>query len=206
MNKEEFLNELSTKLGSLSETDKNEYLDYYSELIDDKLEAGISEEKIISCFGDADGIADNILKTVPVEIDPDITYTENHSVIDCTNRYRMDDGRYNFTIKIPAGTKLKNVIIEITKDYKGTPLFCTNLSYLDASQEYNSSITPDYDYNGGNYSYNGSDYYKLITEKLSENGTGIRLYLTTDEKNYMATDTANKSTSKGNGYWLGELA
>ena len=204
MKKEEYLNALSEKLTDLSETDKTEYLDYYSELIDDKLDAGLTDEEAIDSLGDIEETADNILKNIPVEIDPDIIYTENHSVIDCTNRYKMDDGRYNFTIKVPSVTKLKDVLIEITGDYNGTPLFCTNLSYLDASKEYNSSVKPDYNYNGGSHSYNGSDYYELITEKMSEDGTGIRLYLTADEKHFMATDTALKSTIKGNGYWLGE--
>ena len=204
MNKETFLSELSEKLSSLSETDRNEYLDYYAELIDDKLEAGMSEEEALEPLGDAGAAAGAILKSIPTEIDPDIPYVENHAVIDCTNRYRMDDGRYNFTVKIPAGTKLKDVLIEVTRDYQGTPLFCTNLSYLDASEEYQATVRPDYQYNGGSYSYNGSDYYELISEKPSENGMGIRLYLTVDEKHYMATDTALKSTVKGCGHWLGE--
>lgn len=204
MTKKEFINELSVKLGALSETDRNEYLDYFSELIDDKLETGITEEKAIKDLGKITEIAENIIKNIPVKVDPNVTYIENHSVIDCTNRFKMDDGKYNFTIKVPAGTKLKDVLIEITKDYKGTPLFCTNLSYLDASQDFEASVKPDYNYNGGNYSYNGSDYYELITEKLADNGMGIRLYFSNGEKNYMATDTALKSTVKGNGYWLGE--
>ena len=204
MTKQEFLNKLSEELGNLTESDRNEYLDYFSELIDDKIEAGADEETAVEELGDIEETAEKILKNIPVEPDSDVTYTEEHKIIDCTNRYKMDDGRYNFTIKIPAGTKLKDVLIEITKDYKGTPLFCTNLSYLDASEDNNASVKPDYNYNGGNYSYNGSDYYELITDKLSENGMGIRLYIKHEDKYFMATDTAIKSTTKGNGYWLGE--
>ena len=197
------MKELSNRLSSLSETDKEEYLEDYSELIDDKLETGMTEEEIIERLGDIDAIAGSILSSIPVTIDPDIVYTENHSVIDCVNRYRMEDGQYQFTLKIPAGTGLKEVLIEITQDDNGTPLFCTNLSYLNGSEEYHAVIRPYYQYNGGNYSYQGSDYYELITEKMSENGIGIRLYLTVDDKHYMATDTALKSTVKGRGYWLG---
>lgn len=203
MLKEEFLKKLADKLHDLSETDRNEYLDDFSELIDDRMESGGAEETVIEELGDITEIAEHILQSIPVKIDSAVIYTEEHSIIDCTNRFKMDDGKYNFTIKIPAGVKLKDVLIEITKDYHGTSLFCTNLSYFDASPDWGSSVRPNYNYNGGNYSYNGSDYYEMITEKLADGGMGIRLYLKYNDKYYMATDTSIKSIVKGNGYWLG---
>ena len=41
--------------------------------------------------------------------------------------------------------------------------------------------------------------YRLSYDKA---GIGVRLYLTTANGDFMATDISNKSTAKGNGYWL----
>ena len=55
------------------------------------------------------------------------TFVENHSIIDCTNRYKMDDGRFNFTIKLPAGTDTYAVTLEVTKNDQGEKLFSDHL-------------------------------------------------------------------------------
>ena len=46
MNKQEFLSALSDKLSVLSEEDKEKSIDYYSEMIDDRMEEGLSEEEL----------------------------------------------------------------------------------------------------------------------------------------------------------------
>lgn len=122
------------------------------------------------------------------------TYLEDHSIIDCTNRYKMNDGKFNFTIKVPAGTNLYNVQIEITRDYKGTRLFYDHLLYFTGGV-WDTSLTLI-------ESYDGSDYYELITNKFSNDGIGIKLFLPLNGITYMATDTANGSTTEGPGYWL----
>ena len=38
-----------------------------------------------------------------------VTYFENHSKLDCTNRYKMNDGKYNFTIKTPKRVSANDV-------------------------------------------------------------------------------------------------
>ena len=212
MRKAAYLFKLSEKLNGLSETDRNDYLEDYSELIDDRLEAGIEEETVIAELGDIEETAEAIRnevfkgsrKEIPVKTDESVTYTEDHSVIDCTNRYISDDGKYIFSIKVPEGTNLIDVMAEITSDCEGTTELCTNLSYLDSSGEWDAHIIPDNDYNGGSNSYNGSEHYLLISSRLCENGMGIRLYLEHNDRSCMATDTAPKSTVKGRGYWLGE--
>lgn len=197
MSKEAFINELSGKLDRLSENDRKEYLEFFEELIDDKIEEdGASEAAAVSGLDSAEDIADAIIREIPIE--PDGEYTEDHSVIDCTNRYRMKDGRYNFTVKLPEDVSLKDVIIEITGDYSGTRVMCTNLFYLTDGAQAEFALRLE-------NAYDGFNYYELTTGRFSDTGMGVRLYLSFKGKKYMATDTANRSAEKGNGYWLSAL-
>lgn len=196
MSKEAFISELSAKLDRLSDDDRKDYLEFFSELIDDKIEEeGKSETDALEAMDSVCSIADEIIRQVPVEPDENARYIETHSVIDCTNRYRMDDGRYNFTVKLPEDASFKDVIVELTKDYSGSRLKCSNLFYLTDGEEaeFTSKLENSYD---------GFNYYELTTLRFSETGLGLRLYLTYKGKSYMATDTSNKSCEKGNGYWL----
>ncbi len=194
MSKEAFINELSGKLDRLSENDRKEYLEFFEELIDDKIEEdGASEAAAVSGLDSAEDIADAIIREIPIE--PDGDYTEDHSVIDCTNRYRMKDGRYNFTVKLPEDVSLNDVIIEITGDYSGTRVMCTNLFYLTDGAQAEFALRLE-------NAYDGFNYYELTTGRFSDTGMGVRLYLSFKGKKYMATDTATRSAEKGNGYWL----
>ena len=197
MSKDAFINNLSRRLDRLSDADRQEYLEFFSEMIDDKIEEdGGTEADAVNAMDSADSIADTIIREIPVEPDDSAPYVEDHSVIDCTNRYRMRDGRYNFTVKIPEDVSPKDVIIEITGDYRGTRRLCTNLFYLTDGADAAFSLRPD-------YANEGSHFYELTTGQFGDTGMGVRLYLTNYKgKNYMATDTANRSTQKGSGYWL----
>ena len=197
MSKDAFINNLSRRLDRLSDADRQEYLEFFSEMIDDKIEEdGGTEADAVNAMDSADSIADTIIREIPVEPDDSAPYVEDHSVIDCTNRYRMRDGRYNFTVKIPEDVSPKDVIIEITGDYSGTRRLCTNLFYLTDGADAAFSLRPD-------YANAGSHFYELTTGQFGDTGMGVRLYLTNYKgKNYMATDTANRSTQKGSGYWL----
>ena len=42
-NKAEFMNDLSQKLDKLTDADREEYMSFFSELIDDKIEEGLEE-------------------------------------------------------------------------------------------------------------------------------------------------------------------
>ena len=90
---------------------------------------------------------------------------------------------------------MRDVIVEITRDFSGTTLFCTNLKYLGESEPQQTKVALE-------RTDSISDYYECITKAFDEAGTGIRLYLSTENGNYMATDISNRSTAKGNGYWL----
>ncbi|MCH5297821.1 MAG: hypothetical protein J1E85_09140 [Ruminococcus sp.] len=120
---------------------------------------------------------------------------EDHSIIDCTNRYRMDDGKYNFTIKLPQGTNLYDVTLEITRNDEGSRLFYDRLFYFSVPGVFGTSVTLS-------YSYDGSDYYEFICHQFSTEGVGIKLFMTYDGVSYMATDAPNGSTTQGRGYWL----
>ncbi|MBR2408530.1 MAG: DUF1700 domain-containing protein [Lachnospiraceae bacterium] len=66
MNKNEFLAELKERLAGLSETDMNQSLDYYTEMIDDRMEDGLSEEEAVAAVGTPGEIAGEILGEMPL--------------------------------------------------------------------------------------------------------------------------------------------
>ncbi len=65
MNKTEFLFELGRCLAGLPHDDCIEKLSFYSEIIDDKIEDGISEENAVAALGSPRAIADEIIKEYP---------------------------------------------------------------------------------------------------------------------------------------------
>ncbi len=65
MNKLEFLTELSSKLHGLPKKDIAERLNFYSEMIDDRIEAGLSESEAINAVGNPDKIAEQIIADTP---------------------------------------------------------------------------------------------------------------------------------------------
>ena len=60
MNKQEFLARLRSQLSGLSMEDIRKSLDFYSEMIDDRMEEGISEEEAVAAAGDVEQIASQI--------------------------------------------------------------------------------------------------------------------------------------------------
>ena len=66
MTKQEFLLELKKALNGLSQNEINERLNFYSEMIDDRIEEGISEEDAVSAVGDAEEIAEQIILETPL--------------------------------------------------------------------------------------------------------------------------------------------
>lgn len=135
--------------------------------------------------------------TSSVQTSSEVNYqpVEDHSIIDCTNRYKTNDGKYIFTIKLPAGTDLNDVTLEITMNDKGSRLFYDELFYFSVPGVFGTTLTLK-------ETYGGSDYYELVTHKFSTEGTGIKLFMRYNGVSYMATDNANGSTTEGRGYWL----
>lgn len=61
MNKQEFLDSLRKSLSVFPEDETNDYIEYYSEMIDDRIEEGRSEEEAVADIGTAEDIASRII-------------------------------------------------------------------------------------------------------------------------------------------------
>ena len=66
MNKERFLIELASALAGLPEDDVEKSLEYYSEIIDDRIEDGLSEEEAVADLGPIEEIRAQIIKDTPL--------------------------------------------------------------------------------------------------------------------------------------------
>ena len=66
MNKNEFLEALRSKLEALPEEDAARSLDYYAEMIDDRVEDGMTEEEAVAQLGDPNAIAEDIIAETPL--------------------------------------------------------------------------------------------------------------------------------------------
>lgn len=66
MNKHDFLDALKRALIGLPNDDVQKSLEFYSEMIDDKIEDGLSEEDALSQIGNVEDIATQILSDIPI--------------------------------------------------------------------------------------------------------------------------------------------
>lgn len=67
MNKQEFISELEKALAGLPKDDVLERLSFYGELIDDRVEDGLSEEDAVAEAGPVDELAKQILADIPLQ-------------------------------------------------------------------------------------------------------------------------------------------
>lgn len=67
MKKQEFLDKLKIKLSSLPQQEINERINFYSEMIDDRVEDGLTEEEAISDIGGLDEISKHIISEIPLK-------------------------------------------------------------------------------------------------------------------------------------------
>lgn len=65
MKKQEFLNELRNRMWALPEADQQSSLEYYAEMIDERIEDGLSEEEAVAAIGDLDEIVEQIMSETP---------------------------------------------------------------------------------------------------------------------------------------------
>ena len=65
MKKQEFLEKLKASLWAMPEGDIRNSLDYYSEMIDDRMEDGLTEDEAVAAIGDLDEIVSQILSETP---------------------------------------------------------------------------------------------------------------------------------------------
>ena len=66
MLKQEFLNALREKLSGLPQADIEERLTFYGEMIDDRMEEGLSEEKAVEAIGPVDEVVSQIVAETPL--------------------------------------------------------------------------------------------------------------------------------------------
>ena len=66
MSKQEFLVQLRKGLSGLPQDDIEERLTFYSEMIDDRMEEGFSEEEAVSQIGSVDEIVSQIIADIPI--------------------------------------------------------------------------------------------------------------------------------------------
>ena len=66
MDKYDFLLALAERLEGLPEADKQASLDYYSEILDDLVEGGMTETDAVASLGSVDAIAEEILMDIPL--------------------------------------------------------------------------------------------------------------------------------------------
>ncbi len=65
MKKHEFLDALKNRLAGLPKSELEERLSFYSEMIDDRIEEGLTEEEAVSKIGSVDEVAKDILSDIP---------------------------------------------------------------------------------------------------------------------------------------------
>lgn len=65
MNKQQFLKALRKRLSALPKAELEERLRFYSEMIEDRMEEGLSEAEAVAAVGSADAIAAQILEDIP---------------------------------------------------------------------------------------------------------------------------------------------
>ena len=66
MNKQDFLAQLRKRLPGLPQDDIEERLNFYSEMIEDRMEEGLSEEDAVAATGSIEEIAAQILSDIPL--------------------------------------------------------------------------------------------------------------------------------------------
>lgn len=66
MNKREFLEALRKAISGLPLDETEQRIEFYSEMIDDRIEDGLTEEEAVSDIGDISEIADQIMEDIPL--------------------------------------------------------------------------------------------------------------------------------------------
>ena len=66
MNKEDFLLQLQSGLSGLPQDDIDERIAFYSEMIDDRIEEGLSEEEAVAAAGTVDDIVSQTVADIPL--------------------------------------------------------------------------------------------------------------------------------------------
>lgn len=66
MNKQEYLEAIRSRISAMPADDVNRFMDYYSEMIDDRVEDGLSEEEAVADMGSPEAAVEQILEDMPL--------------------------------------------------------------------------------------------------------------------------------------------
>ncbi|MEE3468538.1 MAG: DUF1700 domain-containing protein [Eubacterium sp.] len=66
MSKQEFIESLKSKLSGLPQDEIDERIAFYSEMIDDRMEEGVTEEEAVEGIGSVDSIVEQTMKEIPL--------------------------------------------------------------------------------------------------------------------------------------------
>lgn len=66
MNKQEFISELQSRLSALPSDEIDGRLSFYSEMIDDRIEEGLTEEEAVADIGSVDKVVSQIIEEIPL--------------------------------------------------------------------------------------------------------------------------------------------
>ena len=66
MNKQEFLDQLRARLNGLPKEEIEERICFYGEMIDDRMEEGLTEEEAVKAIGPVEGIVSQIVGDIPL--------------------------------------------------------------------------------------------------------------------------------------------
>ena len=66
MNKQEYLESIRSRISAMPADDVNRFMDYYSEMIDDRVEDGLSEEEAVADMGSPEAAVEQILEEMPL--------------------------------------------------------------------------------------------------------------------------------------------
>ena len=85
MNKEEYLDAIRGRISAMPADDINRFMDYYSEMIDDRMEDGLSEDEAVADMGSPDAAVEQILEEILGDFGLEITdTTETRFHCDCS--------------------------------------------------------------------------------------------------------------------------
>ena len=111
MTKLEFISELYNKLSDMPVSEIDERVNFYSEMIEDRIEEGLSEEEAVAAVGSVDEVADQIKAEIASE------------------EKTIEQKKTDEQIK-PENPKAKRSALEITLLVLGAPLWISLLAAL----------------------------------------------------------------------------
>ena len=66
MNKQQFIDEIRRRMEGLPQEEVEQSIEYYSEMIDDRIEDGMAEEEAVEAVGSVDDAVKEILENIPL--------------------------------------------------------------------------------------------------------------------------------------------